>query len=64
MANTPLKRIRVDEDLWDDFGQATNAVGSDRTKTLVGFMRRYVAAMAIDRTDPGDRGDDPSRSTP
>lgn len=49
MANTPLKRIRVDDDLWEDFGLATEALGLDRTKALVAFMRRFVTAMSVDR---------------
>lgn len=61
MANTPLKRIRVDDDLWDAFGDATLAMGTDRSKALVAFMRRYVAALAVNRTTDTDQGIDPSR---
>lgn len=46
MANTPLKRIRVDDALWDQFGDAVTALGLDRTKVLVAFMNRLVGAMA------------------
>lgn len=39
--------IRVDQQLWDEFGEAARAIGSDRTKVLVGFMRRFVDAMGV-----------------
>lgn len=42
---TPLKRLRVNDELWDAFGDACTAVGTDRSKALVGFMRRVVTAM-------------------
>lgn len=46
MANTPLKRLRVEDPLWAAFGDACEAVGTDRTKAVVGFMRRFVDAMS------------------
>jgi len=57
---TPTRPIRVDPTLWNAFGEATAAIGSDRTKVLIGFMRRFVAAMDISRTaDPITDGDAP-----
>lgn len=46
---TPLKRIRVDDNLWDRFGDTAAALGSDRTKVLVAFMRSFVTAMSPER---------------
>lgn len=54
MAKTPLQNIRVPEALWRDFGLAAASMGSDRTKLLVAFMRRYVLATAVTRTAEGD----------
>ncbi len=65
VAITPLKRIRVDGDLWDAFGAAAAAMGSDRTKLLVAFMRRYVAATSpesVTRSDGSDHETQPPRS--
>jgi len=42
---TPMRTIRIDDQLWDEFGAAADALGTDRTKVLVGFIRRLVAAM-------------------
>lgn len=53
MAVTPLRRLRVDEHLWKDFGDAAAALDLDRTKVLIAFMRRFVDAMAV-RSDEGD----------
>jgi len=60
MAETPLKRLRVDEHLWRDFGGAVAALGLDRTKVLVAFMHRFVDAMAVVRSDSPDHA--PGRS--
>jgi hypothetical protein len=40
---TARQTIRVDEDLWQRFGDAATATGSDRSAVLREFMRRYVA---------------------
>lgn len=64
MGVTPLKRIRVDDDLWAAFGDATEAMGTDRTKVLVAFMRRYVEAMDPGRSADGNHGQRPSHSGP
>ena len=58
MAVTPLKRIRVDDGLWDQFGEASEALGSDRTKVLVAFMRRFVAALSPIRSASADQAAD------
>lgn len=57
MATPKPRQIRVPDDLWEAFDEATFAMGTDRSKALVAFMRRYVAAMAVNRsaeaiTDP------------
>jgi len=54
MANTPLKRIRVDDQLWTRFGLAAEAIGTDRTKVIVGFMRAFVDAMDPRRARSSD----------
>jgi hypothetical protein len=62
---TPLKRIRVDDGLWNAFGDAAEAMGSDRTKLLVAFMRRYVAATSpepVTRSDTVDHATRPPNS--
>jgi hypothetical protein len=69
MATTPTRPIRVDLDLWDDFGDAARAIGSDRTKVLVGFMRRFVDAMdarltAEAQSVDSDQGEHLSASAP
>ncbi len=60
MANTPLRRIRVGEPLWRDFGEATDAMGTDRTKALVAFMKRYVAATSPNQSASADQEQPPS----
>ena len=59
MANTPLKNIRVDDDLWEQFRATAEAIGSNRTRVLVAFMRSFVAAMspaAISQSADSDHG--------
>ncbi len=51
MATPKPRQIRVPDDLWEAFDEATFAMGTDRSKALVAFMRRYVAAMSIGRPD-------------
>jgi hypothetical protein len=44
MADTPLRKIRVDDELWEGFGQAVAAspdAEADRAKVLRQFMRWY-----------------------
>ncbi len=60
-----VRQVRVDLDLWNAFGDAAEAVGTDRSKLLVAFMRRYVAAMAVDpipQTADTDQAIDPGHS--
>ena len=61
MAATPLKRLRVDEELWRNFGEASEVLGLDRTKVLVAFMHRFVDAMAV-RSAEGDHAATPPHS--
>lgn len=51
-----VRQVWVDLDLWNAFGDAAEAAGTDRSKLLVAFMRRYVAAMAVNRTEDQDHG--------
>jgi hypothetical protein len=53
MPVTPLKRIRVDDTLWQRFGDATTSMGADRTKVLVAFMRNYISAVTVVRSTEG-----------
>lgn len=39
---TPVRPIRVDHDLWNAFGQATTANGTDRSAALRAFMAWYA----------------------
>jgi hypothetical protein len=50
MSKTPTRPIRVDLNLWDEFGRITTAMGTDRTKVLVAFMRRFVETMTPTRS--------------
>jgi hypothetical protein len=39
---TPKVTLRVPEDLWRRFGEATNAAGTDRATTIRELMRWYL----------------------
>lgn len=39
---TPVRPIRVDADLWNDFGQAATTNGTDRSAALRAFMAWYA----------------------
>lgn len=39
---TPTRPIRVDASLWDDFGKAATASGTDRSAALRAFMAWYA----------------------
>jgi len=64
MATPKPRQIRVSDDLWEAFDEATFAMGTDRSKALVAYMRRYVAAVAVDRTADPDPAREGSRSAP
>ncbi len=63
MATAQPRQIRVPDDLWEAFDEATFAMGTDRSKALVAFMRRYVAAVSIPRTDDTDQAGEPGHSS-
>lgn len=42
MANTPTRPIRVDLTIWDQFGTATAAQGTDRSAAVRDFMAWYT----------------------
>lgn len=44
MANTPNRVIRIEDDLWDAYGRAVAAKGSNRTAELRAHMQRVVRA--------------------
>lgn len=44
MADTPLHKLRAPLRLWQEFGEACEANGTDRSTVLRTYMRRYVAA--------------------
>jgi predicted transcriptional regulator len=54
---TARQTIRVDEDLWDRFGQASETQHTDRSVLLREFIARYVRRYAPKRgpqaTDSG-----------
>ena len=55
-AATP-RQIRVTDDLWRAFDDATFAMGTDRSKALNAFMRRYVAAVSSGQSVSADQGE-------
>jgi hypothetical protein len=57
-----VRQVRVDLDLWNAFGDAAEAAGTDRSKLLVAFMRRYVAAMSVNRSADSDPRSDAAHS--
>lgn len=44
MRGTKREAIRVDPDLWRDYGLACEALGTDRSKDLRALMERRVKA--------------------
>jgi hypothetical protein len=42
MANTSQRSIRVADELWESYGAACAALGTDRTKHLVDHMTKTV----------------------
>lgn len=47
---TPNRAIRVDTELWKDYGEACTAEGTDRTSDLRAHMLRKVRAWRRKRT--------------
>jgi hypothetical protein len=41
---TPLRQIRVDHDLWAEYGEACAAAGLNRSDDLRAHMKRKVSA--------------------
>lgn len=48
---TARQTIRVDEDLWEQFGQASEAQHTDRSTVLREFIARYVRRHPAKRPD-------------
>ena len=44
MRGTKREAIRVEPDLWRDYGEACKALGTDRSKDLRALMERRVRA--------------------
>lgn len=59
MANTPNRVIRVEDELWDAYGQAVEAKGMKRSDDLRAHMLRVVRAFKAKsgKVDPGNRAD-------
>lgn len=58
-----VRQVRVDEALWDRFGTVAEATGTDRSKVLVAFIERYVAAFPAGQSAGVDQGEGPQDST-
>jgi antitoxin component of RelBE/YafQ-DinJ toxin-antitoxin module len=39
---TPNRAVRVDDQVWDEAGQAAAEMGTDRTKVINQFLRWYL----------------------
>jgi len=50
MANTPGRLIRVEDELWDDYGEACKAKGTTRSDDLRAHMTDEVEAW---KAEPG-----------
>jgi len=55
---TPMRTIRVDDDLWDAFGQATGAAGADRSYVLRELMAWYARETGAKLPRRPDRSSD------
>jgi hypothetical protein len=61
MANTPLRKFRADDELWDDFGNAVEASPdpeADRAKVLRQFLRWFAGRPGAElprRPDPEEK---------
>lgn len=64
MSTAKPRQIRVTDELWEAFDEATEAMGTDRAKALNAFMRRYVSAVSVSQSDGADQEPDPARSGP
>jgi hypothetical protein len=64
MSAAKPRQIRVTDELWEAFDEATEAMGTDRAKALNAFMRRYVSAVSVNQSDGVDHEPEPSRSGP
>lgn len=51
---TPVRGIRVDEDLWRAAQQKAEAEGRTLTGVLVAYLKRYVATPPRRKADAGD----------
>jgi hypothetical protein len=51
---TPVRGIRVDDELWRAAQEKAKAEGRTMTDVLVAYLRRYVAAPTRKRSEPGD----------
>jgi hypothetical protein len=51
---TPVRGIRVDDDLWHAAQEKAKAEGRTMTDVLVAYLKRYVAAPPRRRADAGE----------
>jgi hypothetical protein len=42
MANTPMKPVRMPDELWADAGQTAQRAGTDRSEVIRSFLEWYV----------------------
>ncbi|GGU61572.1 hypothetical protein [Lentzea flava] len=56
---TPVKNIRVEHELWNEFGEACEATGADRATVLRTFMRWYLRQGPAPKRPAVDTGAQP-----
>ena len=39
---TPLKRVRVPDELWNDLGEQATALGTNRSAVIIAFIRWWL----------------------
>ena len=55
---TPVRGIRVDDDLWHAAQEKAAAEGRTMTSVLVAYLKRYVATPPRKRADAGLQAED------
>jgi hypothetical protein len=59
---TPTRPIRVDDDLWEEFGEATAEQDTNRSEALREFIRWYVRKPGARMPERPPRGPDSATS--
>lgn len=60
---TPIRTLRVPDELWDAYGEVCEAEGTDRTKDIRGYMERRVRG-AKQKARKGQQAEQPDDSEP